>query len=1057
MSSSNDLVDVLTCLQAQLQEQNIVYETIGVNVIDPATELLVSKYVFFKAENLAKWRLWQGENIQSDLKNNGAVLETCWRSGESIYRTNLNREDRYDEQVWIKERQLKIVSLIDVPFSHGTLALGCSIADGFSGNTIAQLEALAAILSDGFRRLNDLDNLARHHQEVESLLQAIEAVARSDDLDSVLQTVVEQTQNVIGAARAVLFLYDEQEGVLTPRAQSGSSWEVYQHIRLQPGEDVSGEVFVSGQSAVYYQNEAGDIHLHKDNKAFFLPKENAPIFPRIGAVIPLKNRDVTIGTLSVDRSGGAITPRELRILERLGEQATLAIDRSLHRRKLALELAQTKRREAIQQVRLAGRHMENHDDIRQVVQELSNQLVILDIPFEQLSVQIVDQAGEKPFLAAIIFAGELGISMQKRDASWRRGEQLIISFWQEQQIAYRPDLKVVDAYDEYARITAIKPGVRAVVDIPFSHGTLALNSSQPEAYSPDHLDILQEMVGALSESFYRVDDLEKLGRKIIEVETLAEAIHAMARTQDLDDMLQAVLENITRAVESDRGVVFLYAAEEDALVPRAQVGHDWQHFQHYRLKPGESVSGKAFFAGERVVVDSLGTYGVDLRQETRDMFLKSLNSTSFPEGMSVSVPLSIDGRVIGALSIGGTQRRLTEQDLALLDRLAEQVSLAIERDQRALESVRSARLRSVGELSAGISHNLNNILTGVLAPAQMLKLAVDDPQALELATLIVAAGERARDLVQELYRSVKTTGDTPISPTSISSVVKQAVETTKPRWKDESEAQGVRIEIVVDVAELPDIAATEDGLHSICTNLIFNAVDAMPRGGTLTIQARLKEEEVELVFRDTGVGMSKITQQQIFEPFFTTKANIGTGLGMATVYNTISQWGGNIDVESAPGHGATFFITLPKWEREHVPLLDGQTPYEHRRGRILLVDDDASVAHAIALLLQDSHEITIRHSGSDVLARTTSGQYDIIIIDLGMPEMTGDQLAQHLRHLDPWVGLVMITGWTLSEDDPRRAHFDRVLLKPISDLSALNSVVAEVMTLHDERMNIRQR
>jgi K+-sensing histidine kinase KdpD len=121
--------------------------------------------------------------------------------------------------------------------------------------------------------------------------------------------------------------------------------------------------------------------------------------------------------------------------------------------------------------------------------------------------------------------------------------------------------------------------------------------------------------------------------------------------------------------------------------------------------------------------------------------------------------------VIGVLSMGGIQRRITARDLTLLDPLADQVSLAIERDQRATESVRTERLRSIGELSAGISHNLNNILTGVLVPAQMLKMTVDDPQVLELATMIISAGERASDLVQELYRSVKMTGVThPLAP-----------------------------------------------------------------------------------------------------------------------------------------------------------------------------------------------------------------------------------------------------------------------------------------------------
>jgi PAS domain S-box-containing protein len=228
-----------------------------------------------------------------------------------------------------------------------------------------------------------------------------------------------------------------------------------------------------------------------------------------------------------------------------------------------------------------------------------------------------------------------------------------------------------------------------------------------------------------------------------------------------------------------------------------------------------------------------------------------------------------------------------------------------------LELIRLERLRAVGELSAGVSHNLNNILTGVILPAQMIKPKINDPELLEEIDVIINSGERARDLARRLHLSVRSIEDDIPEGININEVICEVVHSTRPRWKDETEAKNLIIELVTKLGDdVQYIKGTKSRLFDILNNFIFNAIDAMPEGGRITITTELVKKCVQLVFSDTGTGIDAETVQHIFKPFFTTKKDKGTGLGLSTVYNTVAQWGGEILVESTPGEGTTFTRNL---------------------------------------------------------------------------------------------------------------------------------------------------
>jgi signal transduction histidine kinase len=213
-------------------------------------------------------------------------------------------------------------------------------------------------------------------------------------------------------------------------------------------------------------------------------------------------------------------------------------------------------------------------------------------------------------------------------------------------------------------------------------------------------------------------------------------------------------------------------------------------------------------------------------------------------------------------------------------------------DNNEREMVRLERLSALGEMAAGINHNLNNILVGVTMSSEFLMDRVKDEKSLEFVRTIYRAGKQAADLVARLQDAVLGDSDEGALQ-SLNAIIRDSVETARTRWKDEADLKGIEIRILLDLANgLPPVRGSSSGLYNIVLNLIFNAVDAMPDGGELEIQSRQMGGGVQISVRDTGVGMDEETRKRVFEPFFTTKFELGTGLGLATVYNTVVRWGG---------------------------------------------------------------------------------------------------------------------------------------------------------------------
>jgi len=346
--------------------------------------------------------------------------------------------------------------------------------------------------------------------------------------------------------------------------------------------------------------------------------------------------------------------------------------------------------------------------------------------------------------------------------------------------------------------------------------------------------------------------------------------------------------------------------------------------------------------------------------------------------------------------------------------------------------IRAARQDAQRELVSNLSHNLNNILTGVLAPAQLLLETVLDPDAQQDLRDILKATSRARSLLREMYQTVRAEPEA-VQALPLPPLLRKLQDGC--RGLRDPDERGVALAISLPAA-LPAALAVEEPLIGVLSHLIGNAAEARPRSGR--VQLRLFTEPNWIIFEvsDDGIGMDPRTRQRVFEPLFSTKASVGAGMSLAAARARVQQWGGELTLDSRLGEGTTVRLRLPSRP------VTRATPAT-RRGRVLLVEDVPHIARALSRMFAREHDIAVFHSGPALLEQFTPGDYDAALIDLTMPEMSGDQVAQALRARDPELTLLLLTGWLIQRDDPLMAHFDGILQKPITDMARAREVLRE--------------
>ncbi|MBL8948726.1 MAG: response regulator [Myxococcales bacterium] len=333
---------------------------------------------------------------------------------------------------------------------------------------------------------------------------------------------------------------------------------------------------------------------------------------------------------------------------------------------------------------------------------------------------------------------------------------------------------------------------------------------------------------------------------------------------------------------------------------------------------------------------------------------------------------------------------------------------ARERDEALRRSIHSQKLEIVGTLTAGVAHDFNNLLTVIGSASAVLRERVaHDAETSAVFDDLDTATSRAALMTRQLLAFGRAPADEAV-PVDLGEFLRASVAML-PRLL------GSPIKLQIEAAAACRVLAAPAGLEQIILNLAVNARDAMPAGGTLRLVVSATDGEVELTATDTGVGMDEDTRARIFEPFFTTK-NTGTGLGLATVRELVTRFGGTIAVESASGRGATFILRFPRISSEVGPVRgrSRRAPEvtEHALRRVLLVEDDRLVRRSSTRLLErEGFEVIAVADGEEALAFLASApEVACVVSDVSMPRMDGETLARELAVRRPDLPVLLVSG-----------------------------------------------
>jgi signal transduction histidine kinase/ActR/RegA family two-component response regulator len=639
-------------------------------------------------------------------------------------------------------------------------------------------------------------------------------------------------------------------------------------------------------------------------------------------------------------------------------------------------------------------------------------------------------------------------------------------------------------------ILALADSARAVSE----RHDYSVRAASAGAYEFDEfIAVFNEMLGRIQQSDARLH--EQLGR----LSLLQQITRATGERQDLPSIFQVVLGSLEQDLPIDFGCLLLYDAPNRSLTVAKVGAASFARAQSLGLLEKTPVpldqNGLSRCLTGRLV------YEPDVREI----------SFPFPERLAaaglrsvVIAPLVVESEVFGVLVCARCpENAFSSGDCEFLQQLSEHVALASHQArlygalQEAYDDLRQTqntimqqeRLRALGQMASGIAHDINNAISPVALYTE--SLLEREPQLSERARNYLTTIQRAIEDVartvarmREFYREREA--QLTLERVDLNRAVRQVVELTRPRWSDQPQQRGVMVELQTQLTDpLPAIMGAEHEIRDALTNLIFNAVDAMPAGGTLTVRTRTLSTQtgpagaeggeslhadgegdgaagaarqagvqyVAVEITDTGVGMDEDTRRRCLEPFYTTKGERGTGLGLAMVYGMVQRHSAEIEIHSEPGRGTTLRLIFPAQAASLVATAPALQPSATaRRLRILLVDDDPLLIKSLQETLQeDGHLVTATHGGQagiDAFAAALrrGERFDLVVTDLGMPHVDGRKVAAAIRTLSPATPIILLTGWgqRLIAENDTPAHVSKVLSKP-PRLSELRAAFAELV------------
>jgi GAF domain-containing protein/CheY-like chemotaxis protein/anti-sigma regulatory factor (Ser/Thr protein kinase) len=889
-------------------------------------------------------------------------------------------------------------------------------------------------------------DLQRRNEELAAVNAIARALASSLDLKEVLTILARQAAQAVAADRCAISLRRDGHLVLvmgqfadgrTDRALWRKFRRVVGSYRID--KDPAHEEAMRTGRPVAIEDTAGSP---------LVPRHWVEEFGcRSLLVVPLMWKDRAIGTLTLDHTGGPHpwSREEVDLATTIGDQAALAIENarlyeaSEARRRSAEALAAVARDlTASLDFGLVGRRIV--DSVRQLLAAGAASLFRLEPGTGDLVVAVTSD-NVAPLLQGVVFPRGTGaVGLAVKEGRPVASEDVLA----DPRLAFAPEVG--------ARVE--QTNFRAVLAVPLSVsgrviGALSVGGEPGRVFDDEEIRLVQAFADQAALALSNARLLQETDRRRRAAESLTEVQRVISRSLDPEEVGQQIVDSVFRLLGGRSSTLFRADEASGDLVVVATSGTLRGLFgKNVAFPAGTGAAGIAVSERRPVMsADILADPRVALTPEIKARI------EGVPHRAVLAVPLVARDRVVGALSLAGdTGRAFDQEEVRLAQAFADQAALALENArlygeaQQALADLRAAQerlvqgatMRALGELASGAAHHLNNLLAVVLGRVRLLLAGEQPPGLRRPLQSIERAAADAAEVVRRISRFARTQPIEESEPVDLKAVAGEVLEMTRARWQDAAQARGVRIDATAEGEEVPPVAANATALREALINLVLNAVEALPAGGRIVLRTFREGPWACVAVSDSGVGMSEELKARALDPFFTTKGPRSTGLGLSVAYGILRRHGGELAIESAEGRGTTVTVRLPLLDAPaaRVPAARPAVAPASRRRRVLLIEDDDEVRALVAeMLAAGGHEVLQAAGGRQALALLEGGEaVDLVLTDLGMPDMSGWEVVRALGARWPGLPVGMLTGWgdRIEEAAPNRPPVAGILPKPVS-------------------------
>ena len=903
---------------------------------------------------------------------------------------------------------------------------------------VDELEAHGQVIESRLERR--IRELAAHKRIVDSMLRTL-------DLDERLEIGLKEIMNLTGAEKAGVSLVEGNRLVI--RKQFGFSKTYLAWAGDLAVEDVpSCEEITIGWNDIPDPSSRLEVAFKKERLKSWV-------------TVPLKSEQDFLGIFTLASHRPQAFPQEqIDILSALANSLTLMLQQASLYRMAQERLARLTTLREIDQAISANLSMEGIIEV--VLQKVSPHIWV-----DAVGISLIDWERKRTMLARLHLPGDVNIEGEAFGLS----DSLLAQLGVEKRPVIIYDVKSDPRLQNHRDIVR-KYNLSSYVGMPLvvqdrAIGVLHLFTVEPHQFSQEDLNFFATMAGQAAISVQNARLYEEAKQRAENMESLAKTIFSFSQIGQEKELSSQILATACGVTGAEIGELLWYNAEMNTLELIAGVGISEEEMSRAKEQRSSPVDPKASLVG-RAAFTREPVYVPDVSQEPR-WRIEFLTA-----GSAYIVPLMHREHLFGVYTfLSRKVNGFSPEQRALAETFAGYVSSALENirlskeTQRAFNELRTTqkqllqaqKMEAIGILAGGIAHDFNNILAPIMGYTEIaLSDLPAESETREDLKQVLKAAERARDLVAQILAfSRQTIGER--KPIELVPIVKEALKLLRA-------AVPTTIEIRQDIA--PDtwvVNADPTQIHQILMNLCTNAAHAMPKGGVLEVSlANVELDEklcaefedltpgsyVRLTVRDTGCGMDKKTLEHIFDPFFTTKApGEGTGMGLSVVHGIVKSYGGDISVHSEPGVGTTVYIYLPVVKAMAEVRPETAEPVRGGTESILFVDDEVMVVEmGRETLKRLGYRVTTRTSSIEALElfRVKPGEFDLVITDQTMPNMTGDNLAVELLRIRPDIPIILCTGFShaITPEKASALGIREFVMKPIVG-AQLGRVVRRVL------------